>query len=163
MSDLVILVVEDEPEVRAAIVRDLAGHFETIRVDEAADADDALAALAEAVDDGDHVGLILADHRLPGRSGVDLLVSLHDGTATRSIRKVLITGQAGHADTIRAINDAGLDHYIAKPWDPAELISTSVRLLTDFVIDTGLDPLAHMRELDAARLAAAYAQRGRPE
>ncbi len=163
MSDLVILVVEDEPEVRAAIVRDLTEHFDTIRVDEAADADDALAALAEAADAGDRVGLILADHRLPGRSGVDLLVDLHRVPATRSIRTVLITGQAGHADTIRAINEASLDHYISKPWDPAELISTAVRLLTDFVVDTGLDPLAHMRELDGARLAEAYADQGRSE
>lgn len=163
MSELVILVVEDEPEVRAAIVRDLTTHFDGIRIDEAADADDALAALAEAHDTGDHVGLVLADHRLPGRSGVDLLVGLHDEATTRSIRKVLITGQAGHADTIRAINDAGLDHYIAKPWDPDELISTSVRLLTDYVVDAGLDPLSHMRELDGPRLAAAYARRGRAE
>lgn len=163
MSDLVILVIEDEPEVRAAIVRDLTDHFDTIRIDEAADADDALAALAEAAEAGDHVGLILADHRLPGQSGVDLLVRLHDAPATRSIRKVLITGQAGHADTIRAINEAGLDHYISKPWDPDELISTSVRLLTDYVVGSGLDPLAHMRELDGARLAEAYASRGRPE
>lgn len=163
MSELVILVVEDEPEVRSAIVRDLDQHFDSVRIDEAADADDAEEALAEARAAGDEVGLILADHRLPGRSGVDLLVELHDDPTTRSIRKVLITGQAGHADTIRAINDAGLDHYIAKPWDPEELIRISVDELTDFVIEAELDPLAHMRELDGVRLAEAYADRGSSE
>jgi two-component system chemotaxis response regulator CheY len=163
MSELVILVVEDEPEVRAAVVRDLAGHFDSIRIDEADDADDAEEALAEARAAGDAVGLILADHRLPGRSGVDLLVELHDDPETRAIRKVLITGQAGHADTIRAINDAGLDHYIAKPWEPDELIRISVDELTDFVIEAELDPLAHMSELDAVRLAEAYADLGTSE
>lgn len=163
MGELLILVVEDEPEVRAAIVRDLAPIAGSIRIDEASDAEDAIAALAEATSAGDQVGLILADHRLPGRSGVDLLVSLHADPERRPIRKVLITGQAGHADTVRAINDAELDHYIAKPWDPDELMAISVRQLTDYIIDVGLDPLPYVNSLDGPRLVEAYAQRGRPE
>ena len=163
MSDLVILIVEDEPEVRAALARDLEAAFRTIRVDQSSDADDALAALREATEVGDRVGLILADHRLPGRSGVDLLVDLHDAPATRPIRKVLVTGQADQQDTIRAINEAGLDHYIAKPWEPEQLVAVASDQLTDFVIESGLDPLAHMRDLDGARLAEAFAERGRPE
>lgn len=163
MGELVILVIEDEPEVRDAAVRDLRRHFESIRVDEAEDADDALAALHEATGAGDRVGLIIADHRLPGRSGVDVLVELHDAPATRAIRTVLLTGQASHADTIRAINDAALDHYVAKPWDPDELIAVAVHQLTEFVIAEGLDPLRYMRELDAPRLAQAYAARAHPD
>lgn len=163
MGELVILVVEDEPEVRAAIVRDLEGLAGSVRIDEASDVDDALAALDEAVDAGDDVGLIFADHRLPGRSGVDLLVSLHADPARRPIRKVLITGQAGHADTIRAINEAGLDHYIAKPWEPDDLVATAVRQLTDYVLDTGLDPLAYVDALDGPRLLEAFGRRGMSE
>lgn len=161
MGDLVVLVVEDEAEVRAAIVRDLESLLGSVRVDEASDAEDAVAALGEAVDDGDHVGLILADHRLPGRSGVDLLVSLHADPERRQIRKVLITGQAGHADTIRAINEAGLAHYIAKPWQPEELLATVVEQLTDYVISAGLEPLAYVDVLDGPRLLEAYGRRGR--
>ena len=160
MSELVILVVEDEPEVRAAIVGDLAPFTGTIRVDEAGDVEDALAALAEADSAGDRVGLILADHRLPGRSGVDLLVSLHREPATRPIRKVLITGQAGHGDTIRAINDAGLDKYIPKPWDPADLQAIAVEQLTDYVIEAGLDPLTYLKVLDGPRLLESFSRIG---
>ncbi len=47
---------------------------------------------------------------------MDFLVELNGDPATRPIRKVLITGQAGLEDTIRAVNEADLDHYIAKPW-----------------------------------------------
>ena len=163
MSDLVILIVEDEPEVRSALARDLETAFSTIRVDQSSDADDALAALHEAEEVGDRVGLIFADHRLPGRSGVDLLVDLHEAPATRPIRKVLVTGQADQQDTIRAVNEAGLDHYSAKPWEPERLVAVATEQLTDFVIEAGLDPLAHMRDLDGARLVEAYAERGRPE
>lgn len=160
MGELVVIVLEDEAEVRQAIVRDLSAFLHTIRVDEADTVDDAEAALADAVRAGDHVGLVLADHRLPGRDGVDLLVQLHDDPDTAPIRKVLLTGQADHQDTIRAINEAGLDWYIAKPWGPDELRAVVVRQLTDFVIDSGLDPLPYVAELDGARLMDAYARRG---
>lgn len=160
MGELVILVVEDEPEVRAEIVRDLETFTQRIRVDEAESVDDAEAAIAEAVENGDGIGLAVVDHRLPGRSGVDLLAALHGDPATRSIRTILITGQAGHQDTIRAINKAGLDHYIAKPWDPDELVTVAKRLLTDHVIESDLDPLAYVPELDAARLLDHYGEGG---
>ncbi len=158
MSELVILVVEDEPEVRAAIMRDLEPLTSHIRIDESESFDDAAAALAEAHEAGDAVGLVLADHRLPGRSGVDFLVSLHDDAATAPIRKVLVTGQASHADTIRAVNDAALDHYIAKPWEPDELRAITVEQLTSFVIATGLDALRYASVLDASRLFTAYSK-----
>ena len=101
--------------------------------------------------DGDPVALVLADHRLPGRSGVDMLVAMTDDERTAAARKVLVTGQADQDDTIRAVNEAGLDHYIAKPWDPAHLQAAVRAQLTDFVLDTGLDPLPHLRALDGGR------------
>ncbi len=163
MSELVILVVEDEPEVRAAIVRDLAALTPGIRIDEAESVDDAEAAMSEAVAVGDRVGLVVADHRLPGRTGVDLLVSINASAETRPIRTVLLTGQAGHQDTIRAINEAGLDHYVAKPWDPDELVAIVRSLLTDFVIELGLDPLVHVKVLDGPRLLEAFSHQGRAD
>lgn len=163
MSDLVILVVEDEPDVRAAIVRDLDTLGHQIRIDQADDVNDARSAIAEADAAGDHIGLILADHRLPGESGVDLLVSIHQDPAHRSTRTVLITGQAGHGDTIRAINEADLDWYFAKPWDPEELIRVVTDQLTSFVIEAGLDPLRYVSTLDGPRLLESYRRRGRAD
>lgn len=164
MDELVILVVEDEPEVRAEIVRDLQAFSGRIRVEQADDVADARAAIDEVAQARDQVGLIVADHRLPGsETGVDLLVSLRADPATRAIRTVLLTGQAGHQDTIRAINEAGLDHYVSKPWDPDDLIAVCRQLLTDYVIGADIDPLRYARELDAPRLMEAFADRGRPD
>lgn len=163
MGELVIVLVEDEPEVRAAIVRDLAPLSEGVRIDEADTVDDARGAIDEAEAAGDQVGLILADHRLPGESGVDLLVSVHADPERRDIRTVLITGQAGHEDTIRAINEAGLDWYFSKPWDRDELVSVVVQQLTNYVIDAGLDPLRFVRILDGPRLLEQYARHTRPD
>jgi two-component system chemotaxis response regulator CheY len=163
MGELFVLVIEDEPEVRAAVVRDLEPLTPAVRIDEADDVDDALAALADADGDGDELGLVIADHRLPGRTGVDLLVEVHDDPRWRDARAVLLTGQAGHADTIRAVNEAGLDHYLAKPWDPDELRRVAVAHLTDYVLETGLDPLPYVSTLDAPRLLEAYRRGGRPD
>ncbi len=160
MNELVVLVVEDEPEVREALVRDLAAITASVRVEAAEDAEDASAVVREVTEAGDVLGLVLADHRLPGRSGVDLLVELEDDPAHHGVvRKVLVTGQADHADTIRAVNEAGLDHYIAKPWDPAQLLAVTRDALTGAVLDAGLDPLPFVADLDGPRLLEAYARR----
>ncbi|MCB0972554.1 MAG: response regulator [Acidimicrobiales bacterium] len=159
MSGLAVLVVEDEPEVRDALVHDLAALRGSIRVEAAEDVDDARAALAELTRAGDRVGLVLADHRLPGTSGVDFLVELHQDPATRPTRKVLVTGQADQADTIQAVNEADLDHYIAKPWQPHELLEVARTMLTAYVIDQRLDPLPFVRDLDGPRLLEAFSRR----
>ena len=148
---LVILVVEDEPEVRDAVVGDLTPFAGVVRVEPAEDVDDAWEVVSEVEADGDLIALILADHRLPGRSGVDMLVEMSDDERTGAARKVLVTGQADQADTIRAVNEAGLDHYIAKPWDPADLQATVRTQLTDFVLEAGINPLPHLRALDGVR------------
>ncbi|CAM2764050.1 response regulator [Actinomyces slackii] len=148
---LTILVVEDEPEVRDAVVADLAPFAAQVRIEPAEDVEDALEVVGEVEADGDLIALVLADHRLPGRTGVDMLVEMRGDERTAAARKVLVTGQADQADTIRAVNEAGLDHYIAKPWRPEQLHEVVRTQLTSFVLDEGLDPLPHLRALDQVR------------
>lgn len=148
---LTILVLEDEPEVRDAIERDLAELASVVRIEPAEDADDAWDVVEEVTNDGDLLALVLADHRLPGTTGVDFLVELVRDERAAWARTVLLTGQADQQDTIKALNEAGLSHYLAKPWDPAVLLDVVRTQLTDVVEDTGIDPLPHMAALDAER------------
>jgi response regulator RpfG family c-di-GMP phosphodiesterase len=157
---LTILVLEDERPVREALARDLAPLVVTVRVEAAEDVPDAWQVVEEVDEDGDVLALVLADHRLPGDSGVDLLVAMLDDPRTAATRKVLVTGQADQQDTIRAVNQAGLDHYIAKPWDPDVLREVVRDQLTEFVLDERLDPLPHLRALDAARAMDRLRDRG---
>lgn len=159
MNRLAVLIVEDEPEVRAALVRDLESLAGTLRIETADDVDDAHAALAEIAADGDRLALVLADHRLPGTTGVDFLIELTGDPATAATRKVLVTGQADHADTIRAVNEAGLDRYIAKPWTREQLVSVTIGAVTDYIIAERVDPLPYVRDLDGPRLLDAYGRR----
>ena len=159
MSDLVILVVEDEPGVRDAVIRDL-GDFEPLfRIEPAEDAADAQAAIEECATANQEIALIIADHLLPGTHGTDFLVEVHGTEAGKNIRKILLTGQAGHEDTIRAINQAGLNHYVAKPWTRDELVTVVKEQLTDYVLDTAPDLLPYVATLDGTRLLEAIADR----
>jgi len=163
MNGLVILCVEDEAEVRKAIVRDVESFAEICRIDEAEDADDARSAISQCHDAGEQLALVLCDHMLPGQSGVDFLVTLNDDDRTRTTRKVLVTGQAGQEDTIKAVNRANLDHYIAKPWSKENLHAVINEQLTNYVLECVEDVLPYVSMLDGPRLLEAAKNRSQSE
>lgn len=149
--NLAILILEDEAEVRAAVERDLLPFAEQIRVEVASDVEEAWEVIDELTEDGDVLALALCDHRMPGTTGVEFLVQMMDDDRTAATRKVLVTGQAQLHDTVRAVNEANLDHYIAKPWDVDELHQVVRAMLTDYVEDMDIDPLPYLDVLDATR------------
>jgi two-component system chemotaxis response regulator CheY len=160
VSGIAILCVEDEPEVRAALARDLAPFDGPFRLEFSEDVPEARSVLGDLEAAGTEIGLILADHLLPGVRGIDFLIELHQVEATRPTRKVLITGQAGLEDTVRAVNQADLDHFIAKPWTAEQLHEVVREQLTDYVIEHAGDLLPYVPVLDGARLLEAISARG---
>lgn len=148
---LAILVLEDEPEVRDSVEQDLAPFAQTVRIEPAEDAMDAWAAAREIQEDGDLLAVVVADHRLPGMTGVDFLVKLVNDDNYLDTRTVLLTGQADHQDTIKAVNEAGLSHYLSKPWDGEELRDVVRTELTNYVEIMGIDPVPHLAALDQVR------------
>lgn len=65
--------------------------------------------------------MVLSDQRMPGIDGVAVLELV--GRMNPDTIRVLITGFADQADTVRAINSGGIRHYIQKPWDDLVLRS----------------------------------------
>jgi len=115
----VLLTVDDDPAVGRALARDLrrrygAGH----RIVRAEDGPSALEALQELTLRGEQIALLLADHRMPGMTGIDFLESAMD--LAPDAKRVLLTAYADTDAAIRAINDVDLDRYLLKPWDPPE-------------------------------------------
>ena len=158
-SRLAILCVEDEPPVRDALVRDLEPFAPQVVTETAESVEDARIALEELRASGEHIALVLADHLLPGQTGVDFLVELHADPTSARAKKVLVTGQAGLEDTIAAVNRADLDRYVAKPWSPEDLRAVVRDLLTDYVIEHLDDVLPYLPVLDGPRLLEAHARR----
>jgi thioredoxin reductase (NADPH) len=119
MKKPVILSVDDDPEVLAAVERDLRGHYRgDYRILTAASGAKGLEAARELKQRGTPVALFLVDERMPQMSGTELLAEV--GPLHPDARKVLLTAYADTDAAIRGINDLGLDHYLLKPWDPPE-------------------------------------------
>jgi len=148
-----ILIVEDEAEVLDSIVRDITEFEEHFEVEMADTAEEAEEIMKNIHDEESLIGLILCDHVLPGKNGVDLLIEMQQNEKTKPTKKVLITGQAGLEETVKAVNEADLKHYIAKPWEKSELVKITRNLLTDFVIKQVKDPLPYMQILDMEKIA----------
>src|SRR5215475_154045 len=119
MSKPVILTVDDDPAVSAAIARDLRRRYGAdYSVVRATSGSEALAVLARLALRDQPVALIAADQRMPEMTGTEMLeqARTHDPTA----KFLLLTAYADTDVAIKAINDIGLDHYLLKPWDPPE-------------------------------------------
>jgi len=63
--------------------------------------------------------VVLSDQRMPGLTGTELLETVAN-THPETI-KMLVTGYSDYDEMIRAINNGGISHYIAKPWKDEEL------------------------------------------
>lgn len=114
-----ILTVDDDELVSEAVARDLRRHYGgAYRIVRATSGPQALEALAALVLRDQPVAMILADQRMPGMTGIELLARSRESVP--EAKQVLLTAYADTDAAITAINDIGLDHYLMKPWDPPE-------------------------------------------
>ncbi|MCD8206373.1 MAG: response regulator [Bacteroidales bacterium] len=150
MEKIYILCVDDQAEVLDSVVRDLRPLSKYFRIEECGSAADAENVLSEILDGGDYVGLVISDHVMPSRNGVELLGGISKNPMLAGTRKILLTGQATHSDTIRAINEAHIDSYIEKPWKPEVLLGKVKSLLTAFIFEKGIPHEEFMPVLDQA-------------
>src|SRR5215216_5014186 len=141
-----LLVVDDEPPVLRAVQRDLRGRFgEEYRVLRAGAGAEAAELMRELRRRGETLALVLADQRMPGMTGVELLESARD--VFPKAKRALLTAYADTDAAIAAINRAQIDYYLQKPWDPPEerLFPTVDDLLGDWQADAVLsDPEARV-------------------
>ena len=152
METINIICVDDQQEVLDSVMRDLRPLTTHIRLEEASSVADCMQLIDQIDEDGDHVAIVISDQVMPGETGTELLGKITADRRFSKTRKVLLTGQATHADTINAINDGHIDNYIEKPGQPEKLLAVVKRLLTLYVLDAGLDHTEYMPVLDTTTL-----------
>jgi DNA-binding response OmpR family regulator len=108
-----VLVVEDEPNLRAALVSGL--REEGYVVDESGDGEDAVYQASV----GDH-DLIVLDVNLPSRNGFSACAEMR-GHGVKA-RILMLTARDGVNDKINGL-DAGADDYLTKPFAFEELLA----------------------------------------
>ncbi|NBV74435.1 MAG: phosphate regulon transcriptional regulatory protein PhoB [Methylococcaceae bacterium] len=115
MSNLNILVVEDEDAIRDMLIMAL-GQSD-LQVTAVASAEEALRILADQ-----NIDLIVLDWMLPGISGVELARRLKNDASYKQIPIILLTARAEESDKVRGL-EIGADDYMTKPFSPKELIA----------------------------------------
>jgi thioredoxin reductase (NADPH) len=114
-----LIVVDDDPQVLAAVRRDLRSRYrESYTVISASSGEEALSTVRELKSRGDELAMVISDQRMPGLQGTDVLAQSRETYPTA--RRVLLTAYSDIDAAIKAINVAHLDHYLSKPWDPPE-------------------------------------------
>ena len=119
MNKPALLVVDDDPQVLAAVRRDLRSRYrESYTILSAPSGQEALATIRELKGRGDALAMVISDQRMPGLQGTDVLAQSREFYPLA--RRVLLTAYSDVEAAIKAINVAHLDHYLAKPWTPPE-------------------------------------------
>ncbi|WP_269178897.1 ATP-binding protein [Modestobacter sp. VKM Ac-2979] len=109
-----VLVVDDNADMRTYLTRLLAPIW---RVRTCTNGEEALAAVAEQQPD-----VVLTDVMMPRVDGFELLRRLRAAPATSSIPVIMLTARAGQEAAVEGFT-AGVDDYLAKPFQAAELIA----------------------------------------
>ncbi len=117
MPKPILLSVDDDSDVLRAIERDLRSQYGAeYRVLGSDSPEGALDILKQLKVRNDSVALLLADQRMPRMDGVQFLQE-----AMRmypDAKRALLTAYADTTAAISAINDAGINYFFLKPWDP---------------------------------------------
>ena len=115
-----VLVVDDSEAIRQLIAVNL--ELEGYDVRRAADGLEALEVAAQWRPD-----VVTLDMVMPRLDGLATCARLRADPATADVAVVMVTGRAQAADRERG-EAAGVDAYLTKPFEPAELVATVARL-----------------------------------
>lgn len=114
------IVADDEPKVRAAILRK--GAWEELGIEvaaQAADGDELCELVARC-----HPAIVVTDMRMPGRSGAELIRALAEGYPHMQL--VVVSGYSDFEYMKQAVR-SGVVEYILKPIDEGELNAALAR------------------------------------
>ncbi len=127
----VIVCVDDERMLLGSLRDELRQTLTQGYLIEVADSGEAaLELLADLVAEGYEVPLVISDYIMPGMKGDELLAQVHQRLP--NTLKVMLTGQATIEAVARAIQQAKLYRYIAKPWQSEDLRLTVTEAITAY-------------------------------
>ena len=139
METLHIVCIDDQREVLAALRKDLTLLQNVCSIITCESAEEAEDVLDELDTSGKNLALLICDHVMPGKNGIEFLAEFDKDLRFPNTMKLLLTGLATHKDTIYAINEAHIDRYIEKPWGEEELMHAVRILLTKYILASGLE------------------------
>lgn len=110
-----ILLVDDELDILESLKTVLEQYLPDVKVLAADSAPAALGLLKETKPD-----LIITDYKMPAMNGLDFLQEA--GRLSPGTPRILITAFPDLEVALRAINQAGVEHFITKPFRAEEVV-----------------------------------------
>lgn len=115
------MVVDDDPVIQKLVRLNLEMQGYAVIT-----AGDGLECLAKA--GGENPDVVILDVMMPGLSGLEALRALKADPATAAIPVLLLSAKAQPSDLAEG-RTAGADDYLAKPFDPEDLVQRVGRLI----------------------------------
>ena len=144
-----ILLLDDEVNVLMALKRALRmGLGSDVRVEVTSDPQIALARLGEAVFD-----LVVSDYRMPVMDGLEFLKRVR-AVQPHTVR-VMLSASSDYETLMRAVNDAEVYRFLAKPWQQEALIAQVRSALERAASARGESELADAMRLKTGQASAA--------
>lgn len=124
-TDYAILFVDDEEKALKYFRMAFAKDFRVVTAGSVAQALEVLEA------EGDAIGVLISDQRMPGQPGVELLKQAR--ARWPAIVRILTTAYSDLEDAIAAVNRGEILRYITKPWD-IQALRLELRHAMDFFL-----------------------------
>jgi len=115
MAKAVILVIEDDPDIRELLAYTLGK--EGYEVLQAPSGEAGFKGIAEKKPD-----LVVLDVMLPGMDGLELLRQIKGETSLRGISVIMVSARGEETDVVAAL-ELGADDYVTKPFSPRVLVA----------------------------------------
>jgi CheY-like chemotaxis protein len=122
------LIVDDQPTNRESLIKPL--RFWRMHVVEADTFDETLRALRDGVKRGEYFDLVLIDHRIHGRSGLDLARAIRLEKEIAPVRLILLS-TFGQRPSDEMISEAGIRASLIKPVRQSQLYDCLVSVMHD--------------------------------
>jgi signal transduction histidine kinase/DNA-binding response OmpR family regulator/PAS domain-containing protein len=135
-----LLLVEDNADLRCYLVKLLTADGWSVH---------AVGSVEAALRADPPPDIIVSDVMLPGRSGIDLLHLVRADPQLRRTPVILLTARTGPDSAAEGLK-AGADDYIAKPFEPTELLARvrvhhELAQLRDFALNQAQDKAANLQ------------------
>ncbi|MCP5420919.1 MAG: sigma-54-dependent Fis family transcriptional regulator [Gammaproteobacteria bacterium] len=138
MSRHGLLIVDDEKDILRTLQLTFTSEYQVYTASSGAEALDILKS--------QDIALIIADQRMPGMTGVELLersIQIKPDTV-----RIILTGYTDTAALIDAINTGRIYQYVTKPWERQDLKLVIKRALESY--ELGLENQRLLKELQIA-------------
>jgi DNA-binding NtrC family response regulator len=112
-TDVLILCVDDDPGILAALRRILCDDFTVMTATTVEDG-------VQVLKDNPTVAVVVSDHRMPGVNGFDFLTWCR--TNYPGVARIALTGYAESDLMKEALRNGLAAKVVSKPWDDAQII-----------------------------------------